>query len=50
MIRKYNEIKEIKSPTVGITIKFAEDVIHKESIENYQKRREDEEKENERKN
>jgi len=47
MIQKFDKIEEIENPTVGITKKFAEDGIHRETIEKYKEGGEDEkEKEN----
>ena len=47
MIKKYNEVKEIENSTFGITRKFAEDGIHRETIEKHKENGEgEEEKEN----
>ena len=43
MIQKFDKIEEIENPTVWITKKFAEDGIHRETIEKYKERREEEE-------
>jgi len=34
-MKKYNEIKKIENPTLGITRKFTEDGIYRETIEKY---------------
>ena len=43
-MKKYNEIKKIENPTLGITRKFAEDGIHRETIEKHKESGEDKEK------
>lgn len=46
MIKKYNKIKEVEQATIGITKKFVEDGIYRETIEKYKEgRKEEEEKE-----
>ena len=46
-MKKIDKIEEVENPTVGITRKFAEDGIHRKTIEKYKKgREEEEEKEN----
>ena len=47
MIKKFEKVEEIKNQTLGITRKFAEDGIHRETIEEHKEGGEDEkEKEN----